>query len=447
MSEPTPASSSRQLATIPGAPPPAKTGLFRQEVLAERQARWLGTVLIAPRMSYRLFAGFAILAIAATVALLCFGEYTRKARINGWLVPDLGLIQVHAPLPGVVVEVYVKEGDEVASGAPLLLLSTEVQSEAIGGTREEVVRRLHERRASMVDERARQNQLFVHQTEELTGQLAAMNTQHQQLQHEIDTQRSRVALADRTQTQVRDLRARQLVTEQRLQLAEQDDLDQAVKLQSLLESSRSALDQQVVKMQGDLRDLPLKRQTQLGETDRSIATLDQEVAQAESQRQILITAPHAGTVSALQTAPGGSASASVPLLTILPLGSQLQAQLFSASRAIGFVRAGQKVQLRYQAFPYQKFGTYEGHVVNVSGAALSPSELPQQLTGLTSLFGTAEPVYRITVALAKQTATAYGASVPLQPGMQLEADVIIERQTLIQWALDPLYTMTGGRRS
>ena len=79
----------------------------------------------------------------ATIALLFFGEYARKARINGWLVPDLGLIQVFPPQSGLVTEVYAREGEEVQAGAPLLLLSTEVESEVVGGTRKQIIRRLH----------------------------------------------------------------------------------------------------------------------------------------------------------------------------------------------------------------------------------------------------------------------------------------------------------------
>jgi membrane fusion protein len=79
---------------------------------------------------------------------------------------------------------------------------------------------------------------------------------------------------------------------------------------------------------------------------------------------------------------------------------------------------------------------------------LSPAELPAQLAGLTSLTGVAagaatEPIYRITVRLASQTVTAYGAQVPLQPGMTLEADVALERRRLFEWVLDPLYAVTG----
>jgi membrane fusion protein len=79
----------------------------------------------------------------------------------------------------------------------------------------------------------------------------------------------------------------------------------------------------------------------------------------------------------------------------------------------------------------------------VSGSALNPAELNQPLTGLTALFGANEPVYRITVELDRQTAVAYGQAVPLQPGMQLEADVMIENRRLIEWVLEPLFTLSG----
>jgi len=82
----------------------------------------------------------------------------------------------------------------------------------------------------------------------------------------------------------------------------------------------------------------------------------------------------------------------------------------------------------------------------VSRAALSSAELPQQLSGLTSLYDPKAPIYRITVALTRQTAVAYGKAVPLQPGMQLEADVLIEKRRLIEWVFDPLFTLTGRWR-
>jgi membrane fusion protein len=78
-------------------------------------------------------------------------------------------------------------------------------------------------------------------------------------------------------------------------------------------------------------------------------------------------------------------------------------------------------------------------VANISRSAVSPGELPPQLAGLAG----PDPVYLITVTLARQTIAAYGRQVELQPGMQLEADIALETRRLYEWLLDPLYTVTG----
>src|SRR5690349_12331170 len=59
--------------------------LFRPEALAERESQWMGTVLLAPKLPYRFFAGFALITILAVLALLIFAYYTRSERVSGWL--------------------------------------------------------------------------------------------------------------------------------------------------------------------------------------------------------------------------------------------------------------------------------------------------------------------------------------------------------------------------
>jgi membrane fusion protein len=186
--------------------------------------------------------------------------------------------------------------------------------------------------------------------------------------------------------------------------------------------------------------------TDMSNADRDIAQVEQDLAEAEARREIVVSAPEAGTVTSMLAERGARAEPGVPLLSIVPAGSALEADLFSPSRSIGFLRPGQRVLLRYEAYPYQKFGHYEGQIASISRSALNPGELPAQVAGLTSLIGTNEPVYRITVRLQSQHVNAYGKPVPLQPGMQLEADVLIESRRLIEWMLDPLYTLTGKLR-
>jgi membrane fusion protein len=421
--------------------PPAQP-LFRPEVMVEHHSQWLGTVLLEPRITHWMFASIALLAMAAVLGLLFFTSYTRKARINGWLVPQQGLVRIFSPQSGVITQIHVKEGMEVKKGTPLLAVSTEMQSQSVGATRQEVVDRLTRRRNSMVEEKVTRERLFAQQAADLMQRIAKLEDEQKYLGLEMELQRARLQLSERVAERMKGMRARDIVPQPRLEDAERERIEQAAKLQSL-ERNQAALQREQLQLKASLREIPLRRLTQLAEIERSVAQLEQELAEAEERREILILAPQDGTVTGMQIESGGNAQPTVPLMNIVPAGATLQAQLFSPSRAIGFLREGQRVLLRYEAFPYQKFGFHGGIVTSVSRSAVSPSEMTQQLAGLTSLYGSNEPVYRVTVTLAKQNVIAYGEEMPLQPGMQLEADVLLESRRLVEWMLEPLYSISG----
>jgi membrane fusion protein len=109
------------------------------------------------------------------------------------------------------------------------------------------------------------------------------------------------------------------------------------------------------------------------------------------------------------------------------------------SRAIGFIEPGDKVLLRYRAFPYQKFGHHTGRVARISRSALSPSDFGA-LIGNTPQ---GETFYRVTVKLARQSVMAFGKPEQLKPGMLLDADILGEKRRLIEWVLEPLYSVSG----
>jgi membrane fusion protein len=120
-----------------------------------------------------------------------------------------------------------------------------------------------------------------------------------------------------------------------------------------------------------------------------------------------------------------------PMMIIIPEGSRLHAEIYAPTRAIGFVKPGQEVRLLYEAFPYQRFGSFQGKVTRVSRTVIDPRELTAPLKA-------EEPVYRIEVALDRQSVEAFGDRLALQPGMTLSANLILDRRSFLDWLLQPL---------
>jgi membrane fusion protein len=423
------------------APKPAEA-LFRPQVLQERQTQWLGTVLLRPHGLHRLAALFALFAAGAILGLLVFASYARKARVPGWLVPEQGLVRVFAAQPGVLSNLFVKDGDMVYKGQPLFILSTEQHSAALGDTQSHIVRGIEKRRASLIEEERQNALLQRQQARVLKERLVALEQELAQIREEIGLQQARAALAAKSEQRQQELMARGFISAQQLQQVAEARLEQMAKLRTL-ERSRTTLQRDHLALQGELKDLPIRFHAQAASIERNLLSAGQELAEAEARRETIVPAPLGGMVTAIQAELGGGVKPALPLLSIVPAGMKLEAHLYAPSRAIGFLRPGQKVLLRYQAYPYQKFGHQEGVIAGISGSAISPAELPPQLAGSGSPAGANEPVYRITVRLARQQVHAYGRPQPLQPGMQLDADIVIERRRLYEWVLDPLYTFSG----
>lgn len=413
--------------------------LFRTEVTVHRQQQWLGTVLLTPRPSHRWVSILAIAIGAAIIALVWFGHFTRTAHIGGWLVPDAGVVRVFAPHAGVVTALHVKEGAEIRKGAPLLALSTETVSTARGATKAEIAKRMAERRQILLEERRQQEMLLAQQQRAIATRIAAMQSEETQASDEMALLRSRIGVAERAEALHDKLASQGFISELRMQQVQSETLEQKARA-GALERTRLGIARERMALQGELLDLPLKTKREIAAIERSLATLEQELASTESEREIVIASSQDGTVTAVLAERGGHATPAAALLSIVPAGTKLEAHLYGPSRAVGFVRPGQRVQIRYQAYPYQKFGHYEGTVATVSRSTVNPAEIPQFAA---QGGNAAEPVYRITVRLDRQDVRAYGAAMQLQAGMQLEADIALETRRLIEWALDPLFTLTG----
>jgi membrane fusion protein len=414
------------------------SSLFRHEVLENRQRDWLGSIQLTRPLSLHLLTALALAIAIAVIAYLVLGEYTRKARVTGFLVPDKGVIRLVAPRAATVLESHVAEGRLVHQGDVLYVLS--VEQSTLAGDTDAVVQSLSARERSLKGASLEQLEFERQRLAAADRQIEAMRHELAQMDAEAQLQEQRLVLAQQAQARLESLRSENFISAAQVQVKAEEVLGLRAQLQSL-QRQRAVHLRETEQLQARRREIPLQVRAQRGEIDRSMAELAQQVAENEARRRIVVRAPQDGMVTGVLAQAGQAVTPAMALASLLPANARLQAHLFAPSSAVGFLRADQPVLLRYQAFPHQKFGQQSGQVVQVSRSPLQPSEL----AGLAqpSAGAGSEALYRITVALDRQSVAAYGQAQALVPGMQLEADVLLDRRRLIEWIFEPVLGLAG----
>lgn len=409
--------------------------LYRIEVLALQGNRAHGTVLLARPVSYSLITAlFVAIAVAIVVFFAC-ASYTRKVAVQGLLLPSRGLIKVAPLQAGLITESRVKEGQAVEAGDVLFVLTSERQTEGLGNAEEAVSELLRVRRDSLQREQAQLRLQDGQRMDAARHRAQDMAAEIRRIDDQIALQQRRVEMARTTLQRYIDLAASNFVSPVQVQDRQAELLDQQQRLGELRRASAASA-RDLATALAEARDQQVQSQRDQQAGERNVSTTEQDLAENEARRKILVRAPTAGTVTAITVEPGQTVGASLALASILPAGSQLEAELYAPSRAVGFLEPGMPVQLRYQAYSYQKFGQATGHVREVARAALRPDEL-----NLPSSSG--EPVYRVRVALDRQTVEAYGVEQPLRSGAALDGGIVIDKRRLYEWVLEPLYSITG----
>lgn len=427
--------------------------LFRREVLETRQTQWLGSIRIGRPLSFSVVTGASLAMATALIAFACWGEVTRKATVHGVLLPAGGLLNVAASQAGTITEVLVHEGEEVQAGQPLLRIKAE-RVTAQGDAALLLIQALAARRASLETERRLTEQNQRQRQDALQQRLQNLQAEERQALSELDTHRLRLQLAQKSVERQEQLARDGFVAAAQVQQRQEELLDLQLR-QRNAERNLQALQRDLQTARADRLALDTQAQTGLVQLDRSLAALTQEVTEADSRNGLTLIAPQPGRISALPLVAGQSVQAGQTVSTLVPQArlegkdvrdnpSELQAQLFAPSRTAGFVQVGQSVRLRYAAFPYQKFGMAQGHVVAVSSSPIAPEDLPTgQSQALLAAAQTSEPLYRITVRLPAQFINTYGRPTPLNVGMSLDADINQDTRKIWEWLLDPALASMG----
>ena len=416
--------------------PTSQRGLFRPESLRTRELAWQGRPALALGMPAA-FTSFASVALAAAIAaLITFGSYARRVDMEGTVLPSAGLMAISSPAPGWIAALAVREGEAVEKGALLYTLELDTATKD-GRTQQQIIITQTAARAMLTQQIDRKTRMSEETQKELRQKIENLKVQIDQLGGQVIMQQGFFKIIAKEYNLFTGLVERRQASLNELDSRQQAWMQSQSKLQEL-ESSKLRLKGELNDAQYQLATIAITTNDEIDALKNKILDIDEKLANSEAHRSIEIRAPEAGAVTAIVGHPGQVVGTGAPMLKIVPEHATMHAELLAPSSAIGFIREGKRVLLRYSAFPYQKFGEYWGTVVSVSQAALRPDEVEGLRAGAPPLKETG-PFYRVIVSPDSQYVKIYGEERMLPASMQVQAYALLDRRPLYEWILDPLY--------
>jgi membrane fusion protein len=274
---------------------PTDTSLFRPDAISYRYQRSDGPPLQLGHSPWR-WSSLLLAACALGVILfLWLGEYTRKARAMGQLVPVAGLLRVHAPQAGTLASLAVHEGQHVQAGQVLLRLYSD-RAVAGGEVQQQVLRQLDARSQSLQQSRQTLAALYAARRAEARHKMAQLQSQLDGLIRQTALAQSRSALAGKALQRQQQLVAEGFVSAASLE-DKQAELMQADGQVAALQAAQAEVARLLASAGAEAQQLPLAADNEnrsLGRdlSARASAPSSRGVAKSPSLPRVAAWLPH-----------------------------------------------------------------------------------------------------------------------------------------------------------
>jgi membrane fusion protein len=409
--------------------PTGRPPLFRPEV-AERNWEILESRGLLPHPPRHATLVIAVLTVvfAAAGIFVARGAFPRVEFAPGYLEPTAGVVRLRAPRQSIIGAVHVRDGQRVASGDSLVTLQSGQTMESGAGAEAEIAAQLVSQHRDIDAQIARESDWRRNEERRLAVAYDGLERDIDLLAVAMQTQQQQLTLTQQHAERIRDLAERGTVSRDELQRRDMAVLAARYAIQN---SEREIVSKraQLVAARIAIEQIPTAANERLRALRGALANVQQRLIELEAGRAVIVRAPLSGRIAAIPVFVGAAVDTGSLIAAIIPDESELRARLFVPTRAIGKVHPGQTVSIRYDAFPYQKYGTFKGQIEDVSNSVILPQELernsPVKLT---------EPAYVLDVAIRRQSVMLDGErQAALRPDMLLTATIETDQRTILGW--------------
>ena len=268
------------------------------------------------------------------------------------------------------------------------------------------------------------------------ARLRAAREQRAQYEHDVREYQKRLDLATKNEEMNANLRKQGYVTKAAMMAA----TDARVEMGRQLATSQSALKsteftEQSVKAQREtyIQKWHSDSAAAMVAAQNDIDHTREELRKADMLNQLVtLEAPEDAVVLKIGKVSQGSVTSSGdpsadPLFTLVPLSAQLEAEIRINADDIGFIRTGDPVQIKLDAYAFIRHGTATGTIKTISEGSFTTDDVTRAATA---------PYFKARVEIKEVKLRDVPESFRLIPGMTLQADVIVGRRTILSYFLE-----------
>ena len=415
--------------------------IYRKEAIEYKKIHWKGKALLLAGIPAWLVTLLASLFLIALVLSLIFCTFTQRIDVRGEVITLPHSVNVFAPQQGFVVNQHVKVGDIVNKGQPLYEL--DVSRNTINGNVSAAqIEVINEKIANAEDIISK---LMRNKSETLTA-----------LEKQIKTTSASLAETNRmlatTQVGLNKMFTNLSSYDKYLKdgLITKDQYNYQHSLYFQQQSAYQSLVTQKMQLESQLTQTNSDKITKAADFDNQISSQHNQIndyknqlVESNANGNLIIKATTNGKIESLAVTKGQMVENGSSLAQIKPTEDiEYYLILWLPNNTIPYVKPGDTINIRYDAFPADKFGQFPGKVISISSVPASRQEMAEYTNVNNGTSQQELALYKAIIKIKDKTFNYNGKTLTLSNGLKAQAVVFLEERPLYMWMFTPFYKMT-----
>ena len=414
-------------------------GLFRQEAINYQKAKWMGKALLIKGYSAWFVFLLSIIFIIIFIFAVIFGTYTRRINVPGEITTQPRAINLFSTQQGFIINSHVKVGDKVKKGDPIYELDVS-QTTQLGNVTQKTIESINNqiKNISEIIETLKENKQIT--LNALKQQIDEYNKFHQDSLLLVKNAEKGMSEMYESMQNYADYQKKGLINN------EQFNNQRYLYYQQ--QNSYQLLQNQIIQENLSIIQLNSELVTKIADFDNKISeyqfqlnALQRQLTEVNAKGTLIISAPSDGRIESLSVTDGQMVKTDDSLAQLIPANTDsYYLVLWAPNESVPYISVNDKINIRYEAYPYQKFGQFSGKIMSISKVPASSQEMSTYSSSPLSQNNiNYQAYYKVMVSLDKQQMAKFNNKIKLTNGMKADITLFLEKRPIYQWMLSPFY--------